>query len=632
LNGGKLYFYLAGTTTPATVYTSSAMTTAHAHPVLATTAGLFPAIWLSASVTYDVTCKNSANAVQWTVLNYSDALTAAEVGPALTADWIGQAFYPISAAETGAGLVDADLTHQYIYGDVRRYGAVGDGVTNDTTAFQHLAAVINASGGGVGTIPEATYIVGRQSITGSIGQNNSYVAEPILRIQGCTKPVLISGYGAKIKIASGMKLGAFDPVSGVAVAQTADQDYRADISWGIIDLYYNTGRVTVEGLELDGNISGIILGGRMPDASGWQCSAYGVRVYNTPSTFRDINSHHHGLDGFALGWEGEADTSATGQRFSLSNCSATYNARQGLSWVGGNGLTAINCQFSNTGKSTFASQPGAGVDIEAESAVIRRGTFINCEMINNEAGGIVADSGDSADVTVIGCSLHSATQYSVWCTKPRFKFIDCEFGGTALGNYTATEEINRTLFLNCSFSTEFTHGYAIYGTAVVSAAGNPIYDGCDFYTTNAAVNLGDISTTSIIRNCTFKQNGSVAAATVRGIHEGSCTYTLTTGSNDMTGYSNRGRVFFTGTLAGVPAVGGELPTTTGPALTVRGYGDNGTATPQVNSMSWSYQAPVAGDYIEGDIVWNATAAVGQPRGWMCSVSGTPGIWVSLGNL
>ena len=123
LNGGKLYFYLAGTTTPATVYTSSAMTTAHAHPVLATTAGLFPAIWLAAGVSYDVTCKNSAGAVQWTALNYSDALTAAEVGPALTADWIGQAFYPISDAETTAGLTDNDLTHQYIYGDVRRYGA-----------------------------------------------------------------------------------------------------------------------------------------------------------------------------------------------------------------------------------------------------------------------------------------------------------------------------------------------------------------------------------------------------------------------------------------------------------------------------------------------------------------------------
>lgn len=43
-------------------------------------------------------------------------------------------------------------------------------------------------------------------------------------------------------------------------------------------------------------------------------------------------------------------------------------------------------------------------------------------------------------------------------------------------------------------------------------------------------------------------------------------------------------------------------------------------------------APVAGTYIRGDIVFNQDAAVGQPHGWMCTVSGTPGTWVALANL
>lgn len=134
LNGGKLYFYLAGTTTPATVYTSSAMTTPHAHPVLATTAGLFPAIWLAAGVSYDVTCTNSAGAVQWTTLNYSDALTADEVGAAL---------YPITAAEVAAGVTPTD--YGYAPGDVRRYGFNGDaGTTDNTVAFQ---AAMNGNAG-----------------------------------------------------------------------------------------------------------------------------------------------------------------------------------------------------------------------------------------------------------------------------------------------------------------------------------------------------------------------------------------------------------------------------------------------------------------------------------------------------
>lgn len=63
----KLYFYVSGTTTPATTYQNVGLTVAHAQPVVADTGGLFPAIWLDDSVVYDVTLKNSADATQWSV-------------------------------------------------------------------------------------------------------------------------------------------------------------------------------------------------------------------------------------------------------------------------------------------------------------------------------------------------------------------------------------------------------------------------------------------------------------------------------------------------------------------------------------------------------------------------------------
>jgi hypothetical protein len=43
-------------------------------------------------------------------------------------------------------------------------------------------------------------------------------------------------------------------------------------------------------------------------------------------------------------------------------------------------------------------------------------------------------------------------------------------------------------------------------------------------------------------------------------------------------------------------------------------------------------APVAGTWRRGDIVKNSTPTVGQPQGWVCTVAGTPGTWVSQGNL
>jgi len=112
LPGAKLYFYISGTTTPATVYQNAARTVAHSSPILADTGGLFPAIWLTASQSYDVTLKTSAGATVWSVVGYSEALTAAEVGLAL---------YQQTAAESSAGITPTD--YSYPPGDVRRYGA-----------------------------------------------------------------------------------------------------------------------------------------------------------------------------------------------------------------------------------------------------------------------------------------------------------------------------------------------------------------------------------------------------------------------------------------------------------------------------------------------------------------------------
>jgi hypothetical protein len=42
--------------------------------------------------------------------------------------------------------------------------------------------------------------------------------------------------------------------------------------------------------------------------------------------------------------------------------------------------------------------------------------------------------------------------------------------------------------------------------------------------------------------------------------------------------------------------------------------------------------PASGWWNQGDLRFNLGAAVGQPKGWQCTVPGTPGTWVSMGNL
>jgi hypothetical protein len=51
-----------------------------------------------------------------------------------------------------------------------------------------------------------------------------------------------------------------------------------------------------------------------------------------------------------------------------------------------------------------------------------------------------------------------------------------------------------------------------------------------------------------------------------------------------------------------------------------------------NQITFQGAAPAAGTWLQGDVCWNSGAAVGQPKGWQCTVSGTPGTWVSMGNL
>lgn len=59
------------------------------------------------------------------------------------------------------------------------------------------------------------------------------------------------------------------------------------------------------------------------------------------------------------------------------------------------------------------------------------------------------------------------------------------------------------------------------------------------------------------------------------------------------------------------------------------YYKTGTTRPRV---FYSTAAPTTGTWAQGDECINSAATVGQPKSWKCTVAGTPGTWVSTGNL
>ena len=51
-----------------------------------------------------------------------------------------------------------------------------------------------------------------------------------------------------------------------------------------------------------------------------------------------------------------------------------------------------------------------------------------------------------------------------------------------------------------------------------------------------------------------------------------------------------------------------------------------------NSVDYGTIAPATLTWKVGDRRFNSAPAVGSPKSWVCTVAGTPGTWVSEGNL
>lgn len=171
LTGGKLYIYAAGTTTPATTYTTSAGNVANANPIVLDAAGRVSAeIWITEGTSCKFILKTSADVQIWSHDNiqgagdFSTAIAAVYTNLANTSDVAkGDALVGFKQS-TSAGAISgavARTVHQKFqsYVDVKDFGAAGDGTQDDTAYIQNALNSVSSTNGGRVLIPDGIYKV-----------------------------------------------------------------------------------------------------------------------------------------------------------------------------------------------------------------------------------------------------------------------------------------------------------------------------------------------------------------------------------------------------------------------------------------------------------------------------------------
>lgn len=676
LSGGKLWSYQAGTTTPQTTYTTAAGNVAHTNPIILDSSGRVATgeIWLTAASNYKFVLMTSANVT----LATWDNITGIN-GTGIASNASNVQYDP---AGTGAVATNVQAKLREIV-SVKDFGATGDGSTNDTVAIQ---AALDSGAGGV-YFPSGNYLVSSVSARSNTliygdGQASQLTASGtgnILVISGVSGGAQIENVIVQNLSFLGLNNMNVGPIGcGVivqyAVNVTVDQCYFDSFGPGVADtatggaallFYLNCVDVTASNNTVV-NGTGYLNG---TDIAMYSFAGYGIvtgnRTYSTNSQgiytnaaskvgrmiiTNNISKNHtrHGIEPVYAGTTEKIDaivannicedcastgiyvnTNADGVVIAnniIESCSGGgpngYVLDGGISMLGDGVKICVGNYINNSGKTT------AGVTRTIDPPTVNDPTKVVAIRASNANGGVIANNiikgstGNGIELTnSLDDQLVSNNQISD-CVNAGIYITSVNNGGLSVIDANIIDEAA-------------ADGYGIWhrGSAVVdqSVITNNSIRGAKAGTGKSGIRFeGQGITGRVAQNRidNFDSGINVQSEALANRLGDTCVFDGNEISNSTAGFRFLSSLTDFGFYTNFVYAGNGTNV-------VDEYSRN-TVLPAVSvspvKLFYRNAQPAAGTWAVGDRVINNTPTVGQPKSWVCTVAGTPGTWVSEGNL
>lgn len=295
--------------------------------------------------------------------------------------------------------------------NVKNYGAVGDGRTNDYPYLKAAVSALNTKKNGILFFPKGNYYI--QNYISKENEISDIVFD------NCDQ-ISIIGEGAKITV-NGAIYRKADHITHNGKYKYSDTKTVMPI------LLRNCQNVTITGIEIDGQVNKIKNAPGIAEAPGHLIGIYGSKNV----TLENLSLHHAMCDGLYIAHS----ANRTSENIQAKNVVVSNCGRQGMSIVGLLKGSFFDCVFKDTGLTDGDFDgflPKAGVDIEPGTvdAKVESILFVKCTFANNLGTQFAVSAPDRTnDIVLNNCYIDAQTSHvtaQVILTAKNIVISNCE--------------------------------------------------------------------------------------------------------------------------------------------------------------------------------------------------------------